>query len=78
MEILLGLREESETLKSLDTYAAAVEKSVAMEYVLYPTLHWKQGLVQTGKDLAENIAYLKDYIAKRMEYLSGIWVKDGT
>jgi len=77
MEILLGLREESETLKSLDTYAAAVEKSVAMEYVLYPTLHWKQGLVQTGKDLGENIAYLKDYIAKRMEYLSGIWVKDG-
>ena len=74
MEILLGLREESETLKSLDTYAAAVEKSVAMEYVLYPTLHWKQGLVQTGKDLEENIAYLKDYIARRMEYLTATWV----
>lgn len=77
LEILLGQREETETLKSLDTYAAAVEKSVAMEYVLYPTLHWKQGQVQTGKNLEENIAYLKDYIARRMQFLSETWVMDG-
>ena len=73
LEILLGLREESDTLKSLDTYAAAVEKSVEMEYVLYPTLHWKQGLVQTGRNLEENIAYLKDYISQRMAFLSETW-----
>ena len=76
LEILLGQREESDTLKSLDTYAAAVEKSVAMEYVLYPQLRWKQGLIQTGMNLEENIAYLKNYITLRMAFLNETWQTD--
>lgn len=76
LEILLGQREESDTIRSLDTYAAAVEKSVAMEYVRYPLLSWKQGLVQTGRNLEENIAYLKDYITRRMAFLSETWKKN--
>ena len=70
---MLGLREEDEQLKSLDTYAAAIEKSAAMEYIRYPLLKQKQNQVQTGTNLKENIDYLKTYILKRMKFLSEEW-----
>ena len=73
LEILLGLREEDEQLKSLETYAAAIEKSVKMEYVRYPMLKEKRNKVQTGTNLRENIEYLRKFITKRMEFLSGEW-----
>ena len=73
LEIMLGLREEDEQLKSLDTYAAAIEKSAAMEYIRYPLLKQKQNQVQTGTNLKENIDYLKTYILKRMKFLSEEW-----
>ncbi len=73
LEILLGLRDETEDLKSIDTYASAIADSVAMDYVLYPELKTKQGQVQTGANLEENVQYLKDYITKRMEFLSSEW-----
>ena len=76
LEILLGLREEDKQLKSLDTYAAAIEKSAAMEYVRYPSLKQKQNQVQTGSSLQENIEYLRDYITKRMAFLSGEWAQE--
>ncbi len=73
MEILLGKREENGTLKSIDTYIDAVEKSGAMEYVRYPYLKRKRYQIQTGSNLRENADYLKKYIQKRMKYLTGIW-----
>ena len=74
LEILLGLREESDTLKSIETYASAIRESAAMEYVLYPELKQKRNQVQTGSNPDENVQYLKDYITKRMAFLSGVWV----
>ena len=74
MEILLGLKEESNSLKSIDTYAAAIEDSAKMEYVLYPKLKGKRYQIQTGTNLQENADYLKQYIEKRMEYLTGVWL----
>ena len=78
LEILLGRREETDVLKSIDTYAQAIEKSVDMEYVRYPGLKLPQGNaeVQTGRNLEENIAYLKDYITQRMEFLSEEWKQE--
>lgn len=73
LEILLGKREETEVLKSMDTYAAAIEKNVAMDYVRYPNLTYEKNGIQTGRNLKENIDYLKNYITKRMEYLSQEW-----
>ena len=73
LEILLGRREESETLKSIDSYAAAISDSVAMDYVRYPTLKAKNNKIQTGTNLEENVAYLKNFISERMKYLSGEW-----
>lgn len=75
MEIMLGLREDSETLKSIDTYYAETEKSAAMEYVRYPALKSKRYQVQTGRNPKENMDYLKEYIKKRMDYLSGVWTE---
>jgi len=76
MEILLGKREETETLKSIDTYAAAIEKNAEMEFILYPGLKYKRNEVQTGKNLKENIKYLKDYITKRMQFLNETWIAE--
>ena len=76
LEILLGQREESENLKSIDTYAAAIEKSAAMEYARYPYLKRKRYQIQTGSNLKENADYLKKYITKRMKYLSGVWITE--
>ena len=78
LEILLGKRAETETLKSIDTYAEAIRASAEMEYVRYPGLQRPQGnaKIQTGKNHAENIAYLKDYIEKRMEFLSSEWPQE--
>ena len=76
-EILLGIREETDVLKSLDTYAKAIEKSVEMDYVRYPALKQpKSSGIQTGRNLAENIDFLKDYISRRMNFLAKEWPLD--
>lgn len=75
LEILLGLREECDTLKSIDTYASAICESVALDYILYPELKLKQNQVQTGANLDENVQYLKNYITKRMVFLSETWTQ---
>ena len=75
LEILLGTREETDVLKSMDTYAKEIEKSAEMEYVLYPGLKLPQSNVkiQTGRNLAENIDFLKNYINRRMIFLYREW-----
>ena len=73
LEILLGQRGENDTLKSIDTYAAAIEKSAEMEYVRYPYLKGKRYQIQTGSNLKDNADYLKQYISRRMKYLSEEW-----
>ena len=75
MEILLGHREETEILKSIDSYAKAIEKSVEMEYIRYPGLKLPQSnaKVQTGRNFTENIDFLKDYITRRKIFLSEEW-----
>ena len=75
-EILLGLREETDQLKSIDTYAAAIKESTKMEFVRYPSLKMKQNQVQTGSNQEENMNYLKNFITKRIEFLSGEWTRE--
>ena len=74
VEILLGLRPETPVLRSLDSYAAAIEKSVELEFIRYPATKGERHGVQTGRDLAENVQYLKTFLQKRMTFLNSVWL----
>ena len=76
MEILLGLRPETTVLRSLDSYAAAIEKSVELEFIRYPATVGERHGIQTGRNLAENVQYLKDFMQKRINYLNGVWLEE--
>ncbi len=77
LEVLLGLREgdpEGE-LRTIDEYAQAIAPSAAMNYVRWPVFNSKARVVKTGANYEENIDFLKNFLQKRMEFLSGEWTK---
>ena len=75
IDILLGNKvDESGVLKSLDEYEDRIKDSAAMNYVRYPKLKQIYGNVQTGKDLHENIEYLKNYLIERKAFLDSEWL----
>lgn len=75
IDILLGYKtDESGILKSLDEYEARIKDSAAMNYVRYPKLRQIYGNVQTGRDLHENIEYLKNYLIERKAFLDSEWL----
>lgn len=79
IEILLGDRESSSSLKSIREYAEAIRKSAEMNYLLYPHLKDERGTIQTGLSFQENIDYLHSYITRRMAFLEQEWIeKDET
>ena len=74
LEVLLGQRkDESGALLSLDTYELQIEACAAMNFVRWPVFNSKARIAQTGSTYAENIAYLKTFIQKRMAFLNGAW-----
>jgi hypothetical protein len=68
-------KDPTGTLLSLDEYAAELEASAAMNFA-----RWKMNLTtlkvaKTGQDYLDCIAYLKDFLNARMEFLNENWVK---
>ena len=76
VKILLGDAEDPDgALKSLEMYAAEIADSVAMNYARYPNLRGNWSKAETGKDHAENMAFLRNFIEKRTEYLESEWLQ---
>lgn len=74
MEILLGQRTETDTLRSLDSYAEEIRLSTDMNLVRWPRAKKPSTVAQTGYTFDENIDFLKSFIAQRMQYLNGLWL----
>ena len=79
LQILLGNETDMlNRLQSVDVYAAALEKSNAMNVIRWPLPKRTASSVNqanTGTTVAANLTYLKDFIAKRYDYLESIWGK---
>ena len=74
IDILLGNKKDSNgKLLSLDEYEARISDSVAMNYVRYPKMRYKNGNVQTGRNLHENIEYLRTFLTERKAFLDEVW-----
>lgn len=74
MEILLGQRAETDTLRSLDSYAEEIRLSTDMNLVRWPRAKKPSTAAQTGYTFDENIAFLKSFITQRMRYLNNLWL----
>ncbi len=74
LRILLGQEKGSRNgLQSIKEYAAEIEASAAMNFIRWPVFNSPSRQVKTGKDYAENIAYLENFISGRMAFLSENW-----
>ena len=76
LEILLGLRKDpAGILRSLDEYAAEVAASAALENVRWRiAVNRNTNYNLTGDTPEENIAFLHDYITRRMNFLNAQWL----
>ena len=75
IKALLGLEvDPSGTVRSIDDYAAETEASAAMNFARWQVFNASTRPVKTGRDYGENIAYLKDFLSRRMEFLNKSWV----
>lgn len=74
MRVVLG--EETDPagrLRSIAAYATEIEKSAAMNFILWPMRQSSDNIAHTGKSFKANIEFLKDFIAKRYAFLDGEW-----
>ena len=74
LRVVLG-REKDETgkLKSIEEYAAAIEKSAAMNFILWPMRQSSENIARCGKTFKANIEYLTNFISKRYDFLESEW-----
>ena len=77
VEILLGKLpgDELYALKSIDEYAKAIVDSADMDYVRWPRLKTPSTIAQTGGTFKQNIAFLKEFIQIRYDYLNKEWAE---
>ena len=76
-EILLGKKTDpSGKLLSLEEYAARIAESAEMNYTKFPELRGSLFNTFTGKDLAENIGYIRDFLRERTAFLHGEWIPE--
>ncbi len=74
LRILLGQEKSSGNgLRSIQEYAAELEATAAMNFIRWPVFNSPSRQVKTGKDYAENISYLENFISGRMAFLSENW-----
>lgn len=74
LNVLLGLAEDpTGTVRSLDEYAAELDACAAMNFSRWKVFNLSKRPVKTGKDYAENIEYLKNFISGRMAFLAENW-----
>jgi hypothetical protein len=75
IRVLLNMEKDpTGTVLSLDEYAAEVEASAAMNFSRWQLFNTTKRAVKTGKDYPENIAYLKNFLSARMDFLSENWI----
>lgn len=73
IEILLGERKDpSGTLKSLEEYTDVIRESLEMNYVRYPNIELYYA--DTGNTVEENIAYIRNFLTLRREFLNSQWL----
>ncbi len=77
-EILLGRRQDpAGILRSLDEYAAEIAASAALDNVRWRiAVHRNSNYNLTGDTPEENIAFLHDYITRRMNFLNAQWLEE--
>ena len=68
------LGESSETVTSIDDYAAYLEGTSSMNFKRWPVFNAKGRDIQTGANYQENIDYVKNFLTKRMAFLEEKWV----
>ena len=74
LDVLLGNKKDpSGKLLSLDEYAARIAESAEMNYTKYPELRRNLFNIATGKNLAENVDYIRRFLEARSEYLRQEW-----
>lgn len=75
LQVLIGEREPWAgcAVMPLDSYAQELAASAEMNFARWRVLNHSTRAIRTGESYAENIAYLKDWIAKRMAYLDEHW-----
>lgn len=72
--ILLGQENgDGTSLTSLNQYAKQIEDSAAMNVLRWPRQKKASTVAQTGYTFKENIDYLQNYIADRLEFLDVEW-----
>lgn len=76
-QILLGQREAPEgcALKTFDEYAAAIEASSAMNFSRWPAGSIHGFYSASGKTHEKSLAYLKDFITRRLAFMMQNWPK---
>ena len=76
VEILLGERaSDTPRLRSIDEYAAEIADSVVLDRLRWPKKKNAGTVAQTGYTFEENITYLKDFLAKRRDFLEEEWAE---
>ena len=71
IRIILGEEKDpAGLLRSLDGYAEAIAESAEMNLARYP---YNGASVDTGRNLQENIEYLRTFIRERREFLEDAW-----
>ena len=73
LRTLLGLEDGSGRLLSIDAYAAQIEASAQMNRSRWPIVTMWKPPRDSGKTPEENVAFLKDFLQRRMDFLSNEW-----
>lgn len=76
--VVLGLAEPGEdlgNLMSLSDYAQLLSPAAALNFTRWHTFNASEFPVRTGADFEENIAYLRDFLTDRLNYLDALWLE---
>lgn len=77
LQVLFGNQKDpAGKLLSLDEYAARIAESAEMNYTKYPELRRSLFNITTGKNLAENVEYIRRFLQARSEYLRAEWIPE--
>ncbi len=76
LNVLLGNDPPVSNLRSLKEYADEIEDSAAMNFIRWPIFNSPFWEVETGKNYAENIEYIRAFFEGRMAFLAESWPKE--
>lgn len=71
---LAGRGNAASGLLTIQEYADEIRASADMNFVRYPIFNSGTTKVRSGKDYPENIAYLHNFVSRRLDFLAGYWL----